>query len=313
MDIQYLLWLQTIRSDFLDGILLFITDLVVSPIIYVVIAIMYWCFNKKAAMFMAMNISIGSMVNQTLKNTFCVYRPWIKNPDIVPVEGALENASGYSFPSGHTQVATSIFLSLTTMYKKKKWSIIVYLFMTFLIMFTRNYLGVHTPQDVIVSFIVATLIIFLNKKVLTWVDGGEKRDIFVAAFGAIASIILLVYLTNKPYPMDYKPDGSLLVDPSKAIEDCYVACGCVFGFFVGWILERRFIGFSTDVSVKIRILRAVAGIAFMLLYAGTLRGPLIALNALWGEFAFFAIAFILILFVYPAIFTRFEKVKPECC
>ena len=121
MSTEYLLWLQTIRNDFLDNVLLGISDLVVSPVIYIIIAVVYWCFNKRAALFLAMNIGIGSMVNQTLKNIFCVYRPWIKNPEIVPVKAALENATGYSFPSGHTQIATSGFLSIAVWQKKRKW------------------------------------------------------------------------------------------------------------------------------------------------------------------------------------------------
>lgn len=306
---EYLLWLQTIRNEFLDSALSFVTDLVVSPAIYVVIAIIYWCFNKKAALFLAMNVSVGSMVNQTLKNIFCVYRPWIKNPDIIPVKSALENATGYSFPSGHSQIATSVFLSIATMYKNKKWLVSICVFMTLLVMFTRNYLGVHTLQDVVVGMLVAIAVILINKQLLTWVDGSKNRDIFVAIAGGLLSVLVLIYLTLKPYPVDLNADGSLLVDPEKMVEDCYVASGCMFGFFTGWILERRFVNFSVDISIKKRILRAVFGGVFMLLYAGLMRDKMILMHHLWGEFAFFAIAFIFILFIIPWIFTKIER----CC
>ena len=306
---EYLLWLQTIRNEFLDSALSFVTDLVVSPAIYVVIAIIYWCFNKKAALFLAMNVSVGSMVNQTLKNIFCVYRPWIKNTDIIPVKSALENATGYSFPSGHSQIATSVFLSIATMYKNKKWLVSICVFMTLLVMFTRNYLGVHTLQDVVVGMLVAIAVILINKQLLTWVDGSKNRDIFVAIAGGLLSVLVLIYLTLKPYPVDLNADGSLLVDPEKMVEDCYVASGCMFGFFTGWILERRFVNFSVDISIKKRILRAVFGGVFMLLYAGLMRDKMILMHHLWGEFAFFAIAFIFILFIIPWIFTKIER----CC
>ena len=306
---EYLMWLQTIRTDFFDSVLAAVTDLVVSPLIYVIIAVVYWSFNKKAALFLAINVSVGTMVNQTLKNIFCVYRPWIKNPDIIPVESALENATGYSFPSGHSQIGSSVFLSVATLYKSKKWLVALCVFVTALVMFTRNYLGVHTPQDVIVGMLVAVAVIFINKKLLSWVDGGKNRDIFVAIAGVLLSVLALIYLTLKPYPVDFNADGSLLVDPEKMIEDCYVASGCMFGFFTGWILERRFVNFSVDISTKKRILRAVSGGIFMLLYAGLMREKMILMHHLWGEFAFFAIAFIFILFVFPWIFTKIER----CC
>ena len=281
---EYLLWLQTIRNGFFDSVIATVTDLVVSPAVYVVIAIIYWCFNKKAALFLAMNVSVGSMVNQTLKNIFCVYRPWIKNPDITPVESALENATGYSFPSGHSQIGSSVFLSIATLYKNKKWLVVLCVFMTILIMFTRNYLGVHTPQDVIVGMLVALTVILINKKLLTWVDCGKNRDIYVAITGVFISVIVLIYLTLKPYPVDLNADGSMLVDPGKMIEDCYVTAGCMFGFFAGWILERRFVNFSVDISTKKKVLRAVLGGAFMLLYAGLMREKMILVHVLWGEF-----------------------------
>lgn len=308
---EYLLWLQTIRTDFLDSVLASVTDLVVSPLIYVIIAIVYWCFNKKAALFLAMNVSIGTMVNQTLKNIFCVYRPWIKNPAIIPVESALENATGYSFPSGHSQIGSSVFLTIAFLNKKKKWLVAICIFMTLLVMFTRNYLGVHTPADVITGMLVAIAVIFINKKLLTWVDGGKNRDMLVAASGIILSVILLLYLAVKPYPVDLSADGSLLVDPEKMIEDCFVAAGCMFGFFAGWILERRLVNFTVDISAKTRTFRAVSGGIIMLLYAGLIKDKLILVHLLWGEFIFYAVAFLLILFILPWIFTKFEK--RSCC
>ena len=91
---EYLLWLQSIRNDMLNVILMAVTDFITSPVVYVGIAIFYWCFNKRAGCFIAMNISFGSMVNQTLKNTFCIMRPWIRNPQIKPVPEAMETATG---------------------------------------------------------------------------------------------------------------------------------------------------------------------------------------------------------------------------
>ena len=177
MDIKFLLWLQELRGGFWDSFLMGVTDFIASPVVYVFVAVLYWCFNKRAALFLAMNLSLGSLANQTLKNTFCVYRPWIKNPAVVPYAAAMESATGYSFPSGHTQIAASEFLSIAVWQKKRVWLVILSVFMTLTVMFTRLYLGVHTPQDVLVSLVVSCIVIFINAKLLTWIDAGKNRDL----------------------------------------------------------------------------------------------------------------------------------------
>lgn len=307
MDIEYLLWLQELRGGFLDSFLLTVTDFIASPVMYVFIAIMYWCLNKRAALFLAMNLSFGSMVNQTLKNTFCVYRPWVNNPEVTPLDAAKESATGYSFPSGHTQIAASEFLSIAAWQKKHKWVVALCVFMVFLIMFTRNYLGVHTPQDVLASLLVALVVMFLSSKLLSWIERGKNRDIIVLCTGIIVTAIALIYTTLKPYPLDYDTQGALLVDPKEMITDCYIAAGCVFGFLIGWILERRLVGFCTNAPKKTLVIRAVIGSVILLIYALFAREPLSNIHHYWGEFAFIAIAFIYILFIYPVMFTLWER------
>ena len=174
MDIDYLLWLQNLRGSFIDSFLLNATDFIASPVMYVFIAIIYWCLNKNAATFLAMNLSFGSMINQTLKNIFCIYRPSVRDTRIMPFEVAKEGATGYSFPSGHTQIASSEFLSIAIWQKNRKWVIAICIFLTALIMFTRNYLGVHTPQDVIVSLIISCAVIVFNGKLIKWINNKKR-------------------------------------------------------------------------------------------------------------------------------------------
>ena len=306
---EYLLWLQDIRSDALNTVLITVTDFITSPVMYLAMAILYWCFNKKAAYYIAMNISFGSMVNQALKNTFCVYRPWIKNPHIKPVPEAFETATGYSFPSGHTQIASSEFLSVAVWQKNRKWIVGLCVFITFLVMFTRNYLGVHTLADVFASLAVSAVVLFLTKKLLDWVDGKKNRDLIVFFVGMAVCTAFLIYTTLKPYPTDFAPDGKLLVDSKEMITDCYAAAGCVYGFLIGWICERRFVNFRTEVSAKTKIVRSVVGSVILLIIATVVRDALTVLHMWWGELVAFVIAFVYILYLFPAVFSWIERKK----
>lgn len=307
MDMQLLLWLQTLRGGFLDSVLLSVTDFVVSPVMYVFVAVLYWCFHKRAALYLAMNLSSGMLVNQLLKNTFCIYRPWIRNSGIVPHEVAKLGATGYSFPSGHTQLAATEFLSLAVWQKKRKWFVGVCVFLTLLVMFTRMYLGVHTLYDVLASLVVAVCVISVNAKLLSWVEADSKREVFALIAGLLFVVVALTYMALKPYPMDYSASGTLLVEPADMITDCYAAAGCFAGFLIGFFLERRFIQFETNVSVKARFGRSIFGAVVLYLCATYVRDILTDIHMFWGEFVFFFFAFVFILYLYPLIFTTIER------
>lgn len=88
-------------------------------------------------------------------------------------------------------------------------------------MFSRNYLGVHTPQDVIVGCFSTFLLLFINTYLYKWIEADVKNhDITFIIIGFTVIVALVVYITFKPYPMDYV-DGTLLVD-SKQNETRYL-------------------------------------------------------------------------------------------
>ena len=72
-------------------------------------AIIYWAVSKDFGAYLMMGWSGNRLVNGALKVTACAYRPWIRDARIVPYGNAITTATGYSFPSGHTMNAASIF------------------------------------------------------------------------------------------------------------------------------------------------------------------------------------------------------------
>lgn len=306
MDIDFLLWLQGLRGGVMDAVLMAVTDFVVSSVMYVFVAVLYWCICKQVAVYLAMNLSLGTFVNQTLKNTFCIYRPWIRNPEVVPLADAKAGATGYSFPSGHTLLAATEFLSLAHWQKKRRWVVLVCVFVAVLVGFTRMYLGVHTPQDVLASLALSLLVLFFNAKLLSLADKKKNADLWLLAIGLFLVAAMLFYTTQKSYPMDYV-GGELLVNPLAMITDCYAAGGCFAGFLTGWVLERRFVKFDLSVSAKARIIRGVVGSVILYLYAEIARDCLTGFLPNWGEFLFFFGAFVYILYLFPLAFTAWEK------
>ena len=77
--------------------------------VLVVMALVYWCVSRDLGAYLMMGWSGNRLVNGMLKVTACVYRPWIRDARIVPYGDSMTTATGYSFPSGHTMNAATVY------------------------------------------------------------------------------------------------------------------------------------------------------------------------------------------------------------
>ena len=112
MDIDILLALQQFREGaggFLADFLNKMTFLGELNSVLVIMAAVYWCVSKEFGSYLLMGWSGNRLVNGVLKVTACAYRPWIRDARIVPYGNAISTATGYSFPSGHTMNAGTVF------------------------------------------------------------------------------------------------------------------------------------------------------------------------------------------------------------
>jgi len=315
MDIQYLLFLQTIREatgGFLTAFFTFITTIAVDYYVAVPALIIFWAIDKRkgSQIFMTWGSSLG--VNAALKSTFCVYRPWIRNSAVKPVPEVLSGATGYSFPSGHSSSSSGFYCGLITVYTKYKDLCIFAAVMILLTMFSRNYVGVHTPQDVLVGGLTGVVVAFVMNKVLIWVDNNPAKDYIVLIVVSIIVVILLCYIYFKPYPMDYV-DGKLLVDPKKMTIDGFKDPGVFYGTILGWFLERRFVKFDISGTTYQKVMRCIiGGLAYVFFYTAVF-GPIgKAISFGPAYFILQASQVVLFMTVYPIIFKKIEAKQAVC-
>ena len=308
MDIQYLLFLQDLRESMggvLNNFFIQISDLSYGIFIWMLACVLFWAVDKKSGSFLFLNIGFSRFFMQVLKLTFCVYRPWIRSSKIVPVE----TASGYSFPSGHSVTAASYYGTVIERFRKNKPLCIFMGFMIFLTMFSRNYIGVHTPQDVLVGALLGIIVVMIGAKVWEWIDKNPKRDYIIPIVGIVLTALFLVYISFKSYPMDYAK-GELLVDPNKMMKDGFKDAGRLLGVTVAWFLERRFVKFSLDVSVSRKVTRCCLGIFMIILYENALIPAITALNgSSWINFGLTFFELILLMVIYPLCFSKLESLK----
>lgn len=126
--------------------------------------------------------------------------------------------------------------------------------------FSRNYLGVHTPQDVVVSLLLSMLLFALGDNWFYYQQANGQRDWLAVWIGLSAGFLLLLYAAMKSYPMEYV-NGVLLVNPESMIHGAFKGAGGVCGFFLGWILERRAVRFAVDTfNREEKVWRALIGL-----------------------------------------------------
>ena len=126
MDIAYLLWLQDFRISINDALTPFMEALSFFAINYILFlpAFMYWCISKRKGLFIFFALRIAQTINTTIKLIACVYRPWIRDARIIPAGNAISDATGYSFPSGHSGMSTAICGSMAIFTKKNKMAVL---------------------------------------------------------------------------------------------------------------------------------------------------------------------------------------------
>jgi membrane-associated phospholipid phosphatase len=260
MDIDYLLWLQQIRQalgSFADVLFNIISLVGIAAV--AVIAYIYWCRDKQKGKFLLASFTIGASLNSAIKNTICAYRPWKRDARIVPSALSISTAGGYSCPSGHTITAVSVYGGIAMQEKKNKkmmWGMII---LILLIAFSRNYLGVHTPQDVLIAMAEGIFVLFAVQKLFAWYEKGDRNDTVILAAGLLITAGLIAYTLLKSYPMTYE-NGVLLVDPKDMQADGMKSYGMFAGALVGWYLEKKYVCFSTEhLDRRTRILRLIIG------------------------------------------------------
>lgn len=309
-QIDYLLILQNFRdlsNHIFDNFFLFITTFGETFIPIMLITLIYWCVNKKLGQFLLWNYAIGFVINTFLKITACIYRPWILSCNVHPLPQAIPGAGGYSFPSGHTTGAVAVWGGLAYWCKNNKWIVSVALTIMLLIMFSRNYLGVHTPQDVVVSFIIGCCLLFGIDKIIKYIDDNKNADLVVVSVVTASIAILLPYLFLKSYPCDYV-NGKILYDTFGMKLFSSAKSFCVLGLFWGWLIEKRYIKFSAETGSLInKILRYIIGILVLCLllqfdkYLGRFG------NIFINNMILYFIIGLYITLIHPYLFSKFVK------
>lgn len=242
MELDIIRWIQTLDGEFWRIFFECFTFFGSEYFLIFSVALIYLAWDKEFGEQIAFITLFSVTLNGVLKDGFQFYRP-IGQPGIKsPAAGTVLNDSivggypySYSFPSGHSQLSATFFTYLA-LEVKKKWLTVLGIVVIILVGLSRLFLGVHYPKDVLfgcfLGIVLAAGLYLISKKIKN-----------------ITCFYLVSYLLIAPFAI-------FIVRSADTVK----ALGALTGFLLGNYLEKRFVGFSTEVGIRAKILRLLIAV-----------------------------------------------------
>lgn len=294
---EFLYLLESIRNPFLDALMLFITTFGEETAFLAAAIITFWCVDKNRGYYLMAVGFCGTVLNQILKLLCRIPRPWVRDPNFTIVEAAREEASGYSFPSGHSQSAVGTFGGLAATGKNKvlRW---IFLAIAILVPVSRMYLGVHTPADVLVGSGCAVLLIFVFRFAK---DGKFVPHVLLGLLGF--SVVFVLFVEFFPFPADIDQHNY-----ASGLKNAYTLLGCILAMVIVYFVDKKWVNFPVKAIWWAQILKVAIGLGLVLAVKSGLKTPLnLLLGTSWGTFARYFLIVIVAGILWPLSFQWFSK------
>jgi len=230
---------QQIRSPFFD--LFFKTVSFTGAMIFYMIFLpfIYWCYDKKFGSRIFIVVLISGWFNSILKDFINHPRPYNIDESV-----KIGKTGGHGIPSGHAQHSLVVWGSLSIWLKSRRF--FYFSAVVLLIAFSRVYLGVHFPTDIIGGWIAGALILAVFwlsiDRVVLFLSG--INPVILAALSIIIPALFSMILASKSSVM---------------------SAGALSGFCVGIIIEKRYINFGSATGFKSYLIRYLSGAFFLIL------------------------------------------------
>jgi len=301
VDILYAL--EKIRTPFWNGVMSAVTQLGGEVIFIVAAVVVFWCVSKWEGYYLMTIAFCGTVLNQFLKLICRVPRPWVRDPNFTIVESARAEATGYSFPSGHTQNAVGLFGGMAR-WGGRRWVRLGLTALALIIAFSRMYLGVHTPADVGVSLVLAAALVLGLYPLMRRAQEKPRYMGYVLAAMLVVSGAFVVFVETCGFPADMDAENL-----ASGIGNAWKMLGAVAGMTLAWLLDRRYIHFETQAVWWVQVIKVAVGMALLLAIKSGLKAPLLALlghEGLAGGVRYFLLVLVAGA-IWPLVFRPMSK------
>jgi len=151
-----LLWLRAHSTLWLDTVMGVTTYLGSDYFYLAALSFLYWCVDSLGTMRLFVLFLSSFYLGDAVKEITRLPRPFQVHPEIEP--RFAETAEGFAFPSGHALQAT-VFWGWLAISFRKRWLYIAAPILALLIGFSRLYLGLHWPRDVLAGLVIGLAIL----------------------------------------------------------------------------------------------------------------------------------------------------------
>ena len=301
MKLLYLL--ESLRTPAGDWLMSGITHLGGETAFLAVAIFIFWCVDKHEGYYLLTVGFLGTVLNQFLKLLCRIPRPWVLDPDFTIVESARAEATGYSFPSGHTQNAIGLFGGMAR-WGGRRWVRLGLTALALVIAFSRMYLGVHTPADVGVSLVLAAALVLGLYPLMRRAQEKPRYMGYVLAAMLVVSGTFVVFVEAYGFSADMDAENL-----ASGIGNAWKMLGAVAGMTLAWLLDRRYIHFETQAVWWVQVIKVAVGMALLLAIKSGLKAPLLALlghEGLAGGVRYFLLVLVAGA-VWPLVFRPMSK------
>jgi membrane-associated phospholipid phosphatase len=243
-----ILWVQSFRHPFFDALFLAATFLGEEEFFLIFLPFIYWCLNKQVGIGLVYISIFSHYLNSVVKLTFGLPRP--SDPRLV----LLRTETSPSFPSGHAQSAVVNWGYLATQFRHKIFSIVAVV-LVLLIAFSRIYVGVHFPQDVVGGLLIGLLLLVAYNWVVETIEK-QCFDLPLPIKLTLSIVIPLALLFAHPFD----------VDGTYPAELAATTMGTILGMSIGFVLEQEHIRFKVDGLWWKRGLRFILGMVLVVIF-----------------------------------------------
>ena len=284
--IEFLIFLQGVRDslpDFVTEFFLLVSrHEFIGAIPIVIAAFFLWSVGKREGEFLLFNISFVGVIGGIIKSTVNQPRPWVLDPDVHPVPEAQATARGGSLPSSHSTAALASYGSAAWVSEVKALRVL-FLLVAIIIPFSRLFLGVHTPLDIIAALAIVLAIAFVNYKVLSWSHESERNRLYALVGYIIAAVVIGIISDVR--------SGTLLSSGGALM------CLAIPIFLM---IEERFVGYEPPEDLRDRIVIAIPGLVIMIVSSLSVNSFRFAIPGIGNVLLMF-----FLILVYPYILKKY--------
>ena len=285
-EVSLILFLQSSLPSFVFGFFEIIADVITKNVIALIFISVYLAYNKEWGKFTLLSLGVAGVCCDFVKVTVARLRPYAVVDKIkcihanVPDQNPLDfKIQGYSLPSGHTMMATNLFLAIP-IYVRNYLYVVIGLIGVLIVALSRVGLGVHFPTDTIVGFIIALAIILILSRIFNRIENRAYIYLGIVAL----SLVGIVFCPAISYIK-------------------YVALA--LGISLGFLVEEKYVNFENPKSRRDAIVRLVGAIILFVLLFGLF--PKIAGNGDLVKCIVHSLCTFIILAIYPFAFKKIDK------